>query len=111
LTKLAGSAKSGLSLDEIMTTQVAAFDAKQKLSELLTRAHGGETIIITRHGMPYAKLVPLEEVRDLEAAKKRLFDRLDRQTARNKILPTREEIYDEATYLPESQRLGRAVGE
>jgi prevent-host-death family protein len=95
---------------KIMTVQVAAFDAKQKLSELLNRAHGGETIISTRHGMPYAKLVPLEEAKDYEAAKRRLFERLDRQTARNKILPTRDEIYEEATQLSDSQHIQRAVG-
>jgi prevent-host-death family protein len=96
---------------KIMTIQVAAFDAKQKLSELLNRAHSGETIIITRHGMPYAKLVPLEAAKDHEAAKRRLFDRLDRQTARNKILPSRDEIYEEATVLRDSQLLPKAAGE
>ena len=43
-----------------MASQIAAFNAKQKLSELLNRAHGGETIVITLHGVPYAKIVPIE---------------------------------------------------
>lgn len=93
-----------------MATQIAAFDAKQKLSELLNRAHSGETIIITRHGVPFAKLVPVEEVKDYEDAKRRLFDRLNNQVARNKILPTREEIYDEATQWRDDDRVDGAIG-
>ncbi|HVN64319.1 MAG TPA: type II toxin-antitoxin system prevent-host-death family antitoxin [Candidatus Binataceae bacterium] len=37
---------------------VGAFDAKTHLSELLDRVAGGETIAITRHGVPAALLVP-----------------------------------------------------
>jgi hypothetical protein len=47
LTNKPRYASSGLHLDYNMTVQVAAFDAKQKLSELLNRANGGETIVIT----------------------------------------------------------------
>jgi prevent-host-death family protein len=96
---------------KFMVAQIPAFDAKQKLSELLNRANGGETIIITRHGVPYAKLVPIEEAKDHEAAKRRLFDRLNSQVARNKILPSRDEIYDEATQFGFSDFGQRAVGE
>lgn len=79
-----------------MTTQIAAFDAKQKLSELLSRANGGETIIITRHGVPFAKLVPIEEVKDHEAAKQKLLARLRSQPAMNLPKVSRDEIYDDA---------------
>lgn len=37
---------------------VGAFEAKTRLSELLERASRGETIVITRHGHPVARLVP-----------------------------------------------------
>lgn len=37
---------------------IGAFEAKTRLSELLERASHGETIIITKHGHPVAKLVP-----------------------------------------------------
>lgn len=37
---------------------VGAFEAKTHLNELLTRASRGETIQITRRGIPIAKLVP-----------------------------------------------------
>jgi prevent-host-death family protein len=37
---------------------VGAFDAKTHLNELLRRASRGETIQITRRGVPMAKLTP-----------------------------------------------------
>ena len=40
---------------------VGAFEAKTHLSDLLDRVIQGETITITRHGVPAAMLVPVEE--------------------------------------------------
>ena len=40
---------------------VGAFEAKTHLSELLDRVKEGERITITRHGIPAALLVPVEE--------------------------------------------------
>jgi prevent-host-death family protein len=37
---------------------VGAYEAKTKLAELLERAASGETITITKHDEPVAKLVP-----------------------------------------------------
>lgn len=37
---------------------VGAFDAKTHLNELLRRASQGETIQITRRGVPVARLIP-----------------------------------------------------
>src|SRR5690348_4128886 len=39
-------------------SSVGAYEAKTHLAELLDRVEGGETITITRHGKPIAKLVP-----------------------------------------------------
>jgi len=39
---------------------VGAFDAKTHLNKLLERVSQGETIQITRRGVPVAKLVPAE---------------------------------------------------
>jgi prevent-host-death family protein len=39
---------------------VGAFEAKTHLSELLDRVRQGETITITRHGVPAAMLVPAD---------------------------------------------------
>jgi prevent-host-death family protein len=40
---------------------VGAFDAKTHLNELLQRASEGETIRITRRGVPVAKLIPPDD--------------------------------------------------
>jgi prevent-host-death family protein len=40
---------------------VGTFEAKTHLSELLDRVGKGETITITRHGIPAAMLVPVGE--------------------------------------------------
>ena len=40
---------------------VGAFEAKTHLNELLRKVSQGETIRITRRGVPVAKLIPAEE--------------------------------------------------
>src|SRR3954452_23859067 len=43
---------------ELAMEFVGAYEAKTHLPQLLDRVEGGETITITRHGKPIAKLVP-----------------------------------------------------
>jgi len=38
--------------------QIGAFEAKNRLSELLVAVENGEEVTITKHGRPVAKLVP-----------------------------------------------------
>lgn len=46
-----------------MTRKVAAAEAKARLSELVSRvAHGGERIVIERHGKPVAALVSMADL-------------------------------------------------
>ena len=40
---------------------IGAFEAKNRLSELLDAAENGAEIMITKHGRPVAKLVPVAE--------------------------------------------------
>jgi prevent-host-death family protein len=40
--------------------EIGAFEAKNKLGQLLDQVEHGEEIIITRHGRPVAKLVPAD---------------------------------------------------
>ncbi|MEN9419763.1 MAG: hypothetical protein RI988_3384 [Pseudomonadota bacterium] len=42
-------------------SDVPVFEAKTRLSELLARAQQGETVTITRHGKPMARLVAAEQ--------------------------------------------------
>ncbi len=56
---------------------VGAYEAKTHLPQLLDRVEHGETIIITRHGKPLAKLVPAlpEKVRpDVRQAVKEMLE-------------------------------------
>ena len=50
-------------------TEIGAFEAKNKLSELLDRAEKGEEVIITRRGRPVAKLVPVGGARDIKKSR------------------------------------------
>ena len=49
------------------TLEIGAFEAKNRLSELLRAAEAGRSIVITRHGRPVARLVPADDgtTRDL----------------------------------------------
>lgn len=53
--------------------QVGAYEAKTHLPRLLERVRRGESLTITRHGRPIARLVPVEDddrERALEAARR-----------------------------------------
>ena len=61
--------------------RVAVYEAKSKLSELLVQACAGQDVIITRHGEPIVRLVPVDApaapdraraVRQVRALSKRL---------------------------------------
>lgn len=49
--------------------QVGAFEAKNKLSELLDLAESGEEVVITRHGKEVARLVPPKGHHNVEEAR------------------------------------------
>ena len=44
-----------------MPNSINVREARTQLSRLLDRAHGGEKIVLSKTGKPYAKLVPLEK--------------------------------------------------
>ena len=60
---------------------VGAYEAKTRLSELLQRVQDGETVTITRHGHPVAKIVGVEPEKptldEIEAEVARLREGLD----------------------------------
>jgi prevent-host-death family protein len=49
--------------------QIGAFEAKNRLSELLDLVENGQEVIITRHGRPVARLVAAEPVNRAAARK------------------------------------------
>lgn len=60
--------------------QIGAFEAKNRLSELLEAAENGETVLITKHGRPVAKLTPVDN-----------FDRARAREAADWLKRTRKE--------------------
>jgi prevent-host-death family protein len=79
-----------------MPSAISAADANREFSKLLGRVRAGHSFVITSHGKPVAKLVPVStEDRVRAAAHKILFDRLRTQKGTN--LPrhwTREDLYE-----------------
>lgn len=69
---------------------VGLFEAKQKLSELVERASGGERIGITRRGKLAAIIVPARS----EVSVKEAFAEIDRIRMRAKPLPKGMTIKD-----------------
>ena len=49
-----------------MMTTVGAYEAKTHLPALLAQVERGETVTITRHGRPIARLVPIDVHRPVE---------------------------------------------
>lgn len=52
--------------------RVAVTDAKGQLTELVRRAEAGEEVVLTRHGRPAVRLVPVKAPADPEARRKLL---------------------------------------
>jgi prevent-host-death family protein len=49
--------------------EIGAFEAKNRLAELLDRVEHGEEIMITRRGKPVARLVPAQPLQGSAAAR------------------------------------------
>jgi prevent-host-death family protein len=44
--------------------RVSVTDAKGQLTDLVRRAEAGEEVVLTRHGLPAVRLVPVRPARD-----------------------------------------------
>jgi len=76
---------------------VTAVDANRKFSELLRDVRNGDSVIVTVHGKPVAKIIPIDEKTAVaDEARQSLVARLGRQRAVNAPAWTRESLYDEA---------------
>jgi prevent-host-death family protein len=79
-----------------MRQTVSAADANRRFSELLRTVQAGRSVIITSHGRPVAKIVPIaEDDSAREGARSALFARLRTQRAANAGPWTRDELYDD----------------
>lgn len=59
---------------------VSVTDAKGQLTELVRRAEAGDEIILTRHGHPAVRLVPVKSARD-KASRRSLLDAVRKAAA------------------------------
>jgi prevent-host-death family protein len=79
-----------------MDKAVSAADANRRFSELLRTVKKGESVIVTSHGKPVAKIIPIEADRSGEGARTALFARLRRERVVKAGRWTREDLYDDA---------------
>jgi len=79
-----------------MEEAVSAAEANRKFSTLLRGVRGGHSYVVTSHGKPVARLIPVDQ-RDSVASGARgaLLARLERQRVANAGRWTREELYED----------------
>jgi prevent-host-death family protein len=79
--------------------QISVTDAKAQLTELVRRAEAGDEIVLTRHGHPAVRLVPVKKALDRQA-RTALIDEI-RASAAGKATPgpsaarSQDFLYDE----------------
>lgn len=64
---------------------VGVYEAKTHLARLLERVRQGESLTITRHGLPVARLVPVAE--DVQARARQAASRIRRRRERLALAP------------------------
>jgi prevent-host-death family protein len=80
-----------------MDKTISAADANRRFSELLRTVKKGQSVVVTSHGKPVAKISPIvEDNRAVEGARSVLFARLRRERVVNAGHWTRDELYDDA---------------
>ncbi len=65
-----------------VSMQVSLTDAKAQLTDLVRRAEAGEEIILTRHGQPTVRFVPVKAAPDMEV-RRRVLDEISKSAAAN----------------------------
>lgn len=79
-----------------MSFSVSAATANRDFSALLRRVRGGATFVVTSHGRPIARIVPMAEGAGLaQSARKTLFKRLDTAPVVAAGRWTRDELYED----------------
>jgi prevent-host-death family protein len=80
-----------------MNKAVSAADANRRFSEILRTVKRGQSVVVTSHGKPVAKVSPIiEDDRAAEGARSALFARLRRERPVKAGRWTRDELYDDA---------------
>jgi prevent-host-death family protein len=80
-----------------MDKTISAADANRRFSELLRTVKKGQSVVVTSHGKPVAKISPIvEDNRAVDGARSVLLARLRRERVVNAGRWTRDELYDDA---------------
>jgi prevent-host-death family protein len=80
-----------------MIKAVSSADANRRFSELLRTVKKGQSVVVTSHGKPVAKISPIvEDDLAAEGARAALFTRLRKERVVNAGRWTRDELYDDA---------------
>ena len=79
-----------------MDKTISAADANRRFSEVLQTVRKGRRVVVTSHGKPVAKIVPLvDDERTAKEARSALLARLRRERVMNVGRWTRDDLYDE----------------
>jgi prevent-host-death family protein len=79
-----------------MDETISAADANREFSRLLREVREGNSFVVTSHGRPVARIVPISQSGSArEEAKQKLLERLRRQPVLNAGRWTRDELYDD----------------
>lgn len=79
-----------------MARAISAAEANRNFSKLLRGVREGQSYIVTTHGRPVAKIVPIDQHDGVVAsARSALFKRLRAQPVVNVGRWTREELYED----------------
>ncbi len=79
-----------------MNKAISAAEANRRFSELLRIVKRGRSVIVTSHGTPVAKIMPVaEDERMMGKARSALFARLRKERAVDVGRWTRDELYDD----------------
>ena len=79
-----------------MDRAITAADANRKFSSILRTVRGGKSYVVTVHGKPVAKILPVSEnERERTVARASLLARLETQPVMNVGRWTRDELHDE----------------
>lgn len=78
-----------------MEKAISATDANRRFSEILRTVKRGRSVLVTSHGKPVARIMPVvEEERTAKDARSTLFARLRAERVVKVGRWTRDELYD-----------------
>jgi prevent-host-death family protein len=79
--------------------KISVSEAKAHLTDLVKRAEAGDEVVLTRHGQPAVRLVPIRQAGDA-AARRRILEAARQQASRKAVrgpsaAKSQDFLYDE----------------